>query len=297
MPRTYIQQNLQKASFKNEDLTNANFAHSDLRGADFSGANLTGADFTDVKIGIRPMVTVVLFIAAFVISAFSGYVAMLAGNSVQRMLGSPEGTVRAAGIVSVVATLLFIIYSYIKGVGTGIRHIIIPTAALVIAVGIVPYLAGWSSGEGMLYLVISLSLVVVMFIVGTLARAVAGTMSSILFLIVALSGGLFAKSVGGGIGTALMAISCAMISKRALSGAKGFELLRKMISYITAKFGTSFRHAELANANFSHLNVHNADFTDADVARANWFDSKKINCVDNTIDDDKRKGSHGRRGE
>jgi hypothetical protein len=59
-----------------------------------------------------------------------------------------------------------------------------------------------------------------MFIVGTIARAAARTLSNILFMIVALSGGMFGKSVGGGIGTVAMAIACALMSKELLSGAK-----------------------------------------------------------------------------
>lgn len=285
MPRSYADKNLQKTSFRNENLSYANFAHSDLRGADFTGADLTGADFTDVKTGIRPPVTISLFIASLIVSAFSGYVATLAGNIVQHMVSSQEAPVKVAGFVCIAAVVLFIVIAYLRGIGSATRHVLIPIALVTVAIGIIPYLSGATSGKGMLYLILCFLLVIAMFVVGTIARAIAGSISAVLFIIVALTGGIFGKSLGGGIGAAVMAVGCAMISKRALSGTKGFETLTKIASYVTAKFGTSFRHAELADANFSHLKVHNADFTGADVMRANWFEAKKINCVDDTVDD------------
>jgi uncharacterized protein YjbI with pentapeptide repeats len=132
----------------------------------------------------------------------------------------------------------------------------------------------------MLYLVLALVLVVVMFVVGTIARATAGALSGFLFIIVALSGGMFGKTVGGGIGTVIMAISCAMISKKALKGAPGFEGLQKIAFYFTSKFGTSFRQCHMANADFSQSKtIRNADFSNANIAFVHWGDSKKVNCI------------------
>jgi uncharacterized protein YjbI with pentapeptide repeats len=90
---------------------------------------------------------------------------------------------------------------------------------------------------------------------------------------------MFGKSLGGGIGTVIMAISCAVISKKALSGAKGFEGLRRIAHSITSKFGTSFRDTRLSHANFSGSKIRNSDFSNADISTVNWGDSKKINCV------------------
>ena len=133
----------------------------------------------------------------------------------------------------------------------------------------------------MLYLVLCLFLVVLMFIVGTIARAAAGSLSTdLIFLIVAMGGGMFGKSLGGGLGTVIMAISCAIISKKALKGAKGFESLQKIASYITMRYGTSFRQSNLTEADFSESKIKNADFTYADVSMVNWRDSEKTNCID-----------------
>jgi hypothetical protein len=276
----YLKKNLQKASFPNEDLSYVRFADSDLRGADFTGANLSGADFTHVRTGITTANTVILFFGALVVSLFSGYIAMLAGQTTQQMLASKDHNIRNAGYATLVITVVFILYYYLKGGRHAIRHLVLPVIAVALVTGFVFYVSGVGTGAGMMYLALAFVLVVVMFVVGTIARAAAGSLSNILFLVVALSGGMFGKSLGGGIGTVIMAMSCAMISKKALSGAKGFEVLRKIACVITKKFGTSFRNARLTNTNFSWARIRNCDFTGADLTLSNWNHVSKTNCID-----------------
>ncbi|KIC93033.1 hypothetical protein OI18_20020 [Flavihumibacter solisilvae] len=275
----YSHKNLQMQSLKNLDLSNASFEDSDLRGTDFSGSNLTGADFTHARTGMTPMTTAWIFLVALIVSALSGYIAMLAGHTMQEMLASPDVKVRVSGIVTITLVILFILVSMWRGVGNSIRILVIPAAILALIIGIINYSSGLGTGRGMLYLIISLILIVIMFIVGTISRVAAGDLSNILFFIVALAGGMFAQSVGGGIGTLVMALSCAVISKRALKGTKGFESLHKIATYFTQKFGTSFRNTRLTNANFSRSKIHNADFSHADISDVKWRDAKKLNCI------------------
>jgi pentapeptide repeat protein len=290
-PDEYSNKDLQGASFKNEDLANINFSGSDLRGADFSGSNLSGADMTNARTGITSLTVILLFFGALAVSLLSGYIAMLAGRTIQIMMASTDTKVRAAGIISLVIILFFIIFSYLKGVNNAIKNLVIPVVILAVVIGIAAKLSGLGTGRGMLYLILALILVAVMFVVGTVARAAAGTLSStILFVVVALGGGMFGKSIGGGLGTVIMAISCAVISKKALSTSKGFDDLKKIATFITRRFGTSFRNSQLAHTNFSSSKIHNADFTNADTTLVNWGDSKKANCISgNAIITDKKK--------
>jgi len=281
MTKDYSNKNLQNKSFKNEDLSFASFSNSDLRGVDFSGANLTSANFTHVKTGITPLNTALIFLAALIVSLISGYFAMLAGRTVHEMLASKDQNVRIAGIGTIVVTILFILYAWRKGTGKAIKNLIIPFALVAAVVGVIYTVFRLGTGFGILYQLFALLFVVIMFVVGTIARATANTLSVILFIIVAMSGGMFGKSIGGGVGSVILALACAQVSKRALSDAKGFELLRKIAFYVTKRIGTSFRNTKLAEANFSQSKLHNADFTNADLTFVRWGDSKKINCLIN----------------
>jgi hypothetical protein len=286
--KDYSNKNLRKSLFKNVDLSHASFSHSDLRGVDFSNADLTGADLTHVRTGISPRNMALIFIAALGISLLSGYIAMLGGRTIQILLKSDEKNLRICGWFAAISIIVFILYSYWKGVGNAIRQLVIPLLLAVIILGAVSMTAGIGNGMGAFYIILTLVLVVIMFIIGTIARVTAGALSGIIFLVVALGGGMFGKSIGGGIGTVVMAISCAMISKKALKGGKKFELLRNIASYVTRRFGTSFRNSKLEAADFSGSKISNADFSNADVSSVNWEGSKKINClVDENISNEK----------
>lgn len=294
MAKDNSNKDFRNASFKNEDLAYANFSGSNLRGADFTGSDLTGADLSNSRTGITPTNAVYIFLVALAVSLLSGYIAMLAGHTMQELLHSNEKRLKIAGWVTVVVVILFIIYSIWKGVGSAIRHLIIPVCSILIILGVIALVTGLGTGSGVFYVILSFLLTVVMFVVGTIARAAAGSLSDILFTVVALAGGVFGKTVGGGVGTVIMALSCMAISKRALAGAKGFESLRKVAAFITVKFGTSFRKSRLVNTNFSHSKVRNADFTDANISSVNWGNSKKFNCINNNdLISNSKKHKHG----
>ncbi len=277
--KDYSDRNLQSMSFENKDLRYSSFVNSDLRGADFTGANLSGVDFSLVKTGITPLNVVIIFIIALLISLGSGYVAMLGGLTVQKMLASNNEQVRVSGVLSIVITTLFLLYTSWKGGGNAIRNLIIPAIVLALFLSLTAYLSGFGTGMGMLYLVLAIVLIVIMFVAGTIARAVAGTVSNVLFLIVAFSGGLFGKSVGGDISTVILSVASAYISKKALSGADGYTFLRKITIFITRKFGTSFRNARMVNARFFRATIHNADFSNTDISLVNWGGATKVNCI------------------
>jgi len=134
--------------FRNQDLRNSNFSGSDLRGADFTGAQLDGVDFTNARTGITPVNTVLLFLAATVVSALSGYVSMLAGRTVQIMLASDDLKVRFAGIASGVLIIAFILFTIWKGGAKSITHLIIPVFIIEILLGIVALVEGIGTGKG-----------------------------------------------------------------------------------------------------------------------------------------------------
>ena len=271
--------NFQNVSFKSQDLSNANFSGSDLRGADFTGSNLSGADFTNVTTGVTPANKTIIFVAALVISLLSGYVAMLAGRTIQFMLKSDDPHLGLAGMLTLVLYVVFIAYALFRGGGSAVKNLILPTCLVALVIGLVAYFTGAGTGMGMVYLILCNVLLMVMFVIGTIASTLGGSLSSILFLIVAASGAVFGKTLGGDLAPLIMAIASLVISRRALSGAKGFGVLRRISSNVTWNFGTSFRKTNLTGTNFSNSKLHNADFSRAEMSSVNWGNSKKVNCI------------------
>src|SRR5437763_14169036 len=100
-----------KMSFRNEDLSHTRFYESDLRGVDFSGADLSRTRFINVRTGITPINTFLFFLAALILSALSGYIATLAGTTVQTMLASENLQIRIIGMTTIVIIIFFIVYT------------------------------------------------------------------------------------------------------------------------------------------------------------------------------------------
>jgi hypothetical protein len=264
----------EEKSFKGQNLENANFSSADLRGTDFTGAVLTDADFSKCKTGLKTSSAVLVFLFSLIISLFSGYIAMLTGMTVQLMIKTPETV--TAGYITVGLMLIFIILAFWKG-GKNTLVSVAVTIIAVLLIGLIFFLSGAGTGMGSIYGSLALILFVLMVFAGTIARATAGTLSSnIIFLIVAVGGSIFSKSLGGGLGTVVLAIACAIISKRILSGSADFSMVRNIALKVGTFFGTSFKNADLTGANFSESIIKNTNFKGAKLSGVNWGNAKKV---------------------
>jgi hypothetical protein len=268
--------NLQGKSFKGVDLQQANFSGSDLRGADFSGAKLMGADFSKSVTGMRISSKIMIFIVALIFSLFSGYIAMLVASTTWGMIKSADKAEHIGGYVTLVFLVFFAAIASWKGLFRTIKKVLPFMIAIPVILGLFMVLLRLSSGKGSFYGLIALLLLVFMFVVGTISRATAGTLAStVLFIIVAIGGGVFGRTVGGGIGTVVLAISCAYISKNALKADNPDSILRKIALTVGTMFGTSFKNADLKKANFIGAVINNTDFSNANLEDVDWTDAKK----------------------
>lgn len=275
----YSNKDLQKNSFRDQQLASADFSGSDLRGTDFSGADLRLANFSHARTGITQRIKVGVFACAFVISVFSGYVSTHAGHTVEAMLSSDQQRIRYAGIASLVIIGIFILHSIWKGPGNAIYKFILPALATALAVGLISHFSGAGNGIAILYLIAALLLAVIMFLTAIVAKTAIGSLSSILYTIVAITGGIFAKSGGGGIAALIMAIATMLVCRRTSKGIAGFQHFQKINFFLTRKFGTSFRNCKLQGATFTGSRLQNCDFSNADVSFSNEEKIQKLNCI------------------
>jgi hypothetical protein len=277
MVMDFTNQNLQGKRFRRQHLENADFSGTDLRGADFSFAELKGARFVKVKTGITTVSKIWLFLLSLVLSLLSGYIAMVSGRTAQILLQSGDPMLRIGGYITTVFFLVFTIAAVWKGLFKVINTLLPIMIVTAIVMGLFMYLTGMGTGKGAVYGSLALLLMALMFIVGTIARATVGSLgSNLLFLLVALGGGVFGKSVGGGVATMIMAIACAVISKRALADESGKSVLKKIALRISSGVGTSFKNANLRDANFRDAEIRNTDFSQADLSGINWSRAKGL---------------------
>ena len=277
----YSGKNLQGQSFKDQNFKNANFSGADLRGANFSNANLENADFSKAITGMKIQHSILLFLISLLISLLSGYIATLVGITVKSMILSAETTMQISGYLTLGYFTVFIGFAFWKGLFKAIKKVFLIMILLSVLLGLFGFFTGLGSGVGALKGVLSLVMITLMFLVGTISRASAGTLASnILFLLVGVAGSVFGRSVGGGLGTVVLAIACAVISKRALDDTNKSSILRKIALNVGAWFGTSFKGANLSNANFSEALIKNTNFSNAQLSGVNWSNTKKLFTIE-----------------
>ncbi|MBV6624459.1 MAG: pentapeptide repeat-containing protein [Rivularia sp. (in: Bacteria)] len=78
-PLNFSAQNLQGLSFKRQNLTGADFSYADIKGADFTQASLKNADFSHVKAGVQTHHAILLSGFSLFLSGLSGFAAWMTG--------------------------------------------------------------------------------------------------------------------------------------------------------------------------------------------------------------------------
>ncbi len=271
-------QNLQGKSFQGQNLIGANFRGANIRSTDFTGANLTNADFSDAVAGLDQKSSLTLFLLSIFVSMMAGAVAGLSGQFIQRLFEQSQYTSLGMTISSILLAL-FLLVTFGQGLGTAIKSLVSNILFWSLLLGVLAIVTGIGNGVGAIGVIFSLVLLTIITVSATVARACAGNMSNILFILVALGGLLAGKSFGAGLGATAIAISSVLISKRALSGDRRQACILRITLAISSYFGTSFRQANLTNANFTNARLMNADFGQAILTGICWDKVQNLHLV------------------
>lgn len=132
------------------------------------------------------------------------------------------------------------------------------------------------------------------------AMVVSGVMSMLFVLAVALNSsvtgneafstrligdGVLATLVKGGawfggvVGGLLGAVLGSYVGRLALNGDKRFRWIWKITIAFASTEGTSFRGADLTNANFTQAILKSSDFRNAVLTHTCWYQAKKLDCI------------------
>ncbi|MEA5504359.1 pentapeptide repeat-containing protein [Halotia wernerae UHCC 0503] len=262
-------QNLRGRNFKGrKDLAGANFSYADIRGANFNGANLTGANFSHAKAGLRSSSVIILVLTSLLVSAISGFFFPYFGADTISLLISRKDP---AGIAVIIILTVFFIFLFT------IRQSVL-AALIVIALGAA--LTGMGAMSTSLAASVIVTVVVVVAalegrvaMVATIAAAVIAAITAIL-VVYTKAGAL----VGYGAATATVAtvgLSLYM-SLRTLSEDEKYVYIRMIAIACGSEDGTSFRNANLTDANFTQAILKSTNFTNANLTRTCWFQAQKL---------------------
>ncbi|NEU81096.1 pentapeptide repeat-containing protein [Nostoc sp. UIC 10630] len=309
-------QNLRGRNFKGrQDLAGANFSYADIRGANFTNANLTGANFSHAKAGLQRRWAILLVFVSCLLSGLSGFVWSLNGYLVSLIFNQSSLHNQIVGWTTLILLIAFFLTTIHQGVGTlagAVAFVIAGAVVFATAVGTAVVLVGVSgegisgsvagSGAGALALAFAVAGSVVgsgalagafaiaktgaALFAGSFAIAGTGAVFLAIFGVLTFLGGAdfnIRISVTNAAGALVLDGSGILlsiyISWRAMKGDEKYSLVHNLAIAFAATGGTSFRGADLTNADFTQATLKSTDFRNTILICSRWHQAKMLDRV------------------
>ena len=288
MAGKFYQANLRGADFQGQDLSGQDFAQADIRGANFAKAILVGANFSHAKAGLSVAWKMGLVAIAVAISLLGGLIAGYSAALLSNLwIGDAAGFLFGAiALISLGALLAIAVLQGIGGLLATSAEIL--AACLIAIIAFLPNsqadlavdaqftalaITGSLAGAGNVAVGVAVArlvplwnpkfLITLIATLGVLLGIVLGTVQELGYAIalpIALASVLIGEVVGW----------------LAVSGNQKYRLIVSLAKTLVAKGGTSFRGANLTDANFTQAILKNTDLRQAKLSRTNWFQAQRL---------------------
>lgn len=285
--RNFRNQNLSGQSFCEHNLSDADFSGANIRGVDFSHSVLRGANFTGAQAGLQPIEAALLCFLLIVLVTLSGIAAGLVGTLLNLELRSYTSSFEevTAAWVMLLVLLAFALISVLEGVKTGFAVFVLAfiLAVSVAAIGPIfiafvnPLVFAIASGIALAITIVSAVTAVTVFATTMMIAAWNTLNSKIAVGLAAIYIASFSYIVATtDIVTSIIPVIPAVmllsgyLGWRALQGDPRHGTMCRVADAITYRWGTSFRDADLTQANFSQASLKNSHFEGAILTRVCW---------------------------
>lgn len=298
-----MSKNYRGKSFKGQKQVNRDFSYADIRGVNFNNTILRNVNFTGAKAGLALHWLLILYSFSVLLAILSGVASAIASFAVGFTVYTNKiSIVSPVEFCNLLSTLLIVLSIFIflftvssKGfiisLGISLSSLIpffivgvlfsseyfatigasffIGTTGLILTVASLAALA-LSAAIAMAvveFLPKSIALVTTL-VISVATATIFSRMQSLnptIVLIVGLPETLIVTLVGN------------YIAWQALEENEKFTWIRNLAITIAITGGTSFRGADLTDANFMQARLKNTDFREANLTRTSWLHVKKIN--------------------
>lgn len=292
--RNFRQINLRGQSFKNKNLSGANFTEADIRGADFTKANLQGTNFSGAKAGLQHHWAIFLLLVSLLKVGLAGLIAATALPQVIILTQDTGDFTILPGVIVLVVFAVFLITTTCQGLEASFWAVAGAGGVAVIAGGAVAGAGGAAvaaagattgAGAGAATGAVAVAIAVAITVAGTEAAVVAVAIAGV--AATAAAGGVAGGAVGGVAGLS------AYIGWRAIAREDKYAVVRRVALAIATTKGTSFRGANLTDANFTQAILKNVNLSNVILKHTCWFQAQKLDrakvrgtiLVDSTVQD------------
>lgn len=281
MSQDFSGQKLQGKSFKGQDLSGCNFSAADIRGVNFTGAILKNANFSEARAGVDPtnafFLSVLVWAAAAFVGSFSAFTAVVINPNFSSYSGF------SASITVLFLLGIFCWLTFFKNFEWG-----------VLSVAVISSVAGtmgtvtWSDSLSACWTVAGLFVLVwLRVLLGLCALILGGESGGSFAGFLAWFFGFFAMLFGmwtvgindlfaliwGFVSYIGVGIFCGYGCRRAWAGDLRFNFVLNLAVVFASRVATSFRRADLADANFNKAFLGGVDFRQAILTRTYFRES------------------------
>ncbi|MBD2438768.1 pentapeptide repeat-containing protein [Nostoc sp. FACHB-110] len=302
MPKDFKYKNLRGQSFRGQDLVNADFSGADLRGVNFTNAILAGATFKQVLSGLTYSRTIFLGFGLLLLSFLSACILVLVGTFVALGIQTKDPIVNYQVLtVTVIWLIIFLLLTIYRGLGKALGASAIAIGATLAT--ILPIFIGLSdkcrdaiqnaieiilASLAIAFVNVGVTIVAVtgataIMLAGNFGQGIVGMMAVLTTTLALLVGSknpfstnnVFASSIAFGVTITLITLSY-YIGWRAIAGDKKYAIIRSIAITICSLGGTSFRGANLSDADFTSATLKHTDLRGAILTRTCWFQAKYL---------------------
>ncbi|HEY9614651.1 pentapeptide repeat-containing protein [Allocoleopsis sp.] len=289
--RDFSYQNLKGQSLRNRNFIDADFTGADIRGTDFTGACLVNANFSHSRVGLSLKWKIGIVTFAIFLAILSGFITAYAGAVMGSLFtGNDLGFLLLGLFVSIVLTIFFATSIRI-GLSSALGIVSLITATAIVSIVAITPSAEMAGRTAVSSLSLGGAIAGAMGLAESIALIHSTKILVTIALLEATSGAIFGmllgvtdqEAVAGIIGVFIVSIIVFSLGTYmgwcSLNGDERYRLIRELAISITTLGGTSFRGANLTDANFTGAVLENTDFRGAILTRTRWFQSqlKKVN--------------------
>ncbi|MBD2438182.1 pentapeptide repeat-containing protein [Nostoc sp. FACHB-110] len=270
----FSEKNLQGRNFQGQDLAGANFSYADIRGANFTNANLKGANFSHAQAGLQRSWAFFLVFVSCLVAGLAGFFWAFNGYLVSQIFNGSSLHNQISGWTALIAIISF---------AAIINRYGIEAKTLMKAISIAGVIAGALTLVG----AFASSVAIGFAVAGAVAFAIAGGFGIAVEFAVAFVGTfaiagansfLFAGVFAGLFATAGTLFSLDM-ARKAMKGSQKYSLIRHLAIVFAAMGGTSFRSADLTDADFTAAMLKSTDFRNAILTNTIWHNAKMLDHI------------------
>ncbi|MHC5819386.1 MAG: pentapeptide repeat-containing protein [Nostoc sp.] len=289
-------QNLRGRNFKGRtDLAGANFSYADIRGANFTNANLTGANFSNAKAGLQRRWVIFLVLISWLLSGLSGFLWAVNGFLVAQKFNTGLDIEDEIGFwTALIVLIAFFFVTIRQGVVAGLgafAFTVTFTVAVAVAVAVAfpvavtVAVAVAKAGAFAGAVTVAVAFAFAVAVAFAFAVAVAGAVTvAVAFAFAVVVAVAVARDVAVAVAFAFaFAVAGTLfsiyISWRAMKGDEKHSLIRNIAIAFAATGGTSFRGADLTNADFTQATLKSTDLRNTILICSRWHQAKMLDRV------------------